>query len=352
MINKSLCRKILSVGPRYKTPYGGIAQVMYNYSKLVFEDYRVVVNSGGSESYRKIYYLISGSIKFIFLLLFDRNIRIVHIHTASNTSFLRSSIYVSISKFFKKRIIMHIHSGEFIDYYKHNSSFVRKTLLKCDKIIVLTQMWNDMLVEISGLTNTIVLQNIIPKPVIKPLKYDDGLTHFLFMARITREKGIFDLINCINKYKTQLRGKAIFHVAGRGLHDELLLDIKEKGIEDIVKYEGWVLGEDKNNLINKCDVFILPTHFEALSLSILEAMSFNKPIVASRVGGIPSIVKHGENGLLFKSCDLEDMINCIMYFIENPTFISKMGNASEKIVSEYYAEEITPKLQNIYESLL
>lgn len=351
MISKELSKKIITVGPRYKRPLGGIAQVMNNFSKYVFEEYRVVVNSGGS-MLRKTCYLIKGLFEIIFLLICDRKIRIVHIHTSSRNSFSRSSIFVYISKFFNKKVILHIHSGDFIEYYQEKSEYVRKTLAKCDVVIELTPTWKQMLEEVSGLSNIVVLDNLIPKPSILNEKYDDGLIHFLCLARITKSKGIFDLIECINKCQSQLRNKAIFHIAGNGQSEEMMLLVDKYHINDIVKYEGWVSGNAKISILNKCDIFILPTHFDAFPLSIMEAMSYRKPIVATRVGGIPTMVEDKKNGLMFEKGDIQGLINCIMYFIENPENISVMGKNSEIIVSNYYPEQIIPKLQGIYESLL
>lgn len=352
MINKELSKKILTVGPRYKIPLGGIAQLMYNYRQDAFEEYRVIVNSGSKLPLRKAYYLISGLIKFLALMIFDWRIRIVHIHTASNNSFRRSSFFVFLTKVFFRKVILHIHSGDFFDYYDKKKNYIDRVLNMCETIIVLTPMWKKMLIEASGHKNIQVLGNIIPKPFLSKEHYNDNVVHFLFMARITEAKGVFDLLKTVFENHELLENRAIFHIAGKGMNDELVQKINEYNISDLVKYEGWVSGAAKNSLLNKCDIFILPTHFEALSLSILEAMSYRKPIIATRVGGIPSIVEHNYNGLLFEKGDFQNMINHIMYFIEHPDKITEMGSNSEIIVSQYYPESIVPKLQDIYESLL
>ena len=62
---------------------------------------------------------------------------------------------------------------------------------------------------------------------------------------------------------------------------------------------GWVQNEAKQSTICSCDIYVLPSYFEGLPVSILEAMAMGKPIIATNVGGIPSIVQNGYNGWLF-----------------------------------------------------
>ena len=98
---------------------GGVAQVLDIYDKYIFKDFRFIANSGGG-GFRNLRILLVSICRLIKQLLSKREIKIVHIHTASYNSFYRSAIFVSLSKLLGRKVILHIHGGGFKDFYKTN----------------------------------------------------------------------------------------------------------------------------------------------------------------------------------------------------------------------------------------
>jgi glycosyltransferase involved in cell wall biosynthesis len=90
-----------------------------------------------------------------------------------------------------------------------------------------------------------------------------------------------------------------------------------------------VLGELSNEkvlaYIQAADVFILPSRDEALPMSLLEAMYFSKGIIASRSGGIPEIIEHGENGLIFELEDYQQLADYIQKLFYDREYLEQMG---------------------------
>jgi glycosyltransferase involved in cell wall biosynthesis len=72
---------------------------------------------------------------------------------------------------------------------------------------------------------------------------------------------------------------------------------------------------------------------------LLEAMACKKPIIASRVDGIPHYVKHGFNGLLFKSENVEDLATNIRTILNDPEYAAKLGENGQRHVREYLSED-------------
>lgn len=98
---------------------------------------------------------------------------------------------------------------------------------------------------------------------------------------------------------------------------------------------GELTNEDVLNHIQSADVFVLPSRDEALPMTLLEAMYFSKPVIASRSGGIPEIIDHGENGLIFEIEDYRQLSNHIQKLYDDKEFrrqIGKKGN--EKLTTE------------------
>jgi glycosyltransferase involved in cell wall biosynthesis len=81
-------------------------------------------------------------------------------------------------------------------------------------------------------------------------------------------------------------------------------------------------------------------------------MAAGKPVVASKVGGIPDLVKHGRNGLLVKPGDVKGLSNAIERLIADKAMRNKMGNAGKSIVGDFGVEDMTQKIDALYSSLL
>jgi glycosyltransferase involved in cell wall biosynthesis len=247
--------------------------------------------------------------------------------------------------------VIHIHGGGFKEYYEKNSRFVHKNLLKCDTIIALTQYWKEYFNSL-GFENVFIVPNIVESPVTKEKKNNDGKVHFLYLGLITKAKGIYDLLDVINKHKAEFDGKIILHIGGNGETTPLQNIIKEHNLSNIVQFEGWVSGEKKVELLNNANVFILPSYTEGLPISILEAMSYSLPVITTQVGGIPEVVKDGENGLLFTPSDKDALYKAIDKLAINKGLQEDMGKKSYDLVQPHFPGNVAVKLESIYNELL
>lgn len=87
----------------------------------------------------------------------------------------------------------------------------------------------------------------------------------------------------------------------------------------------------------RAKVFFLPSYSEAMPMSILEAMGYGLPVVASNVGGIPSIVRNNINGFTFIPGDVEGMAAAIIEILKNSKLANKLSENSAKIIAEEYS---------------
>ncbi len=281
--------------------------------------------------------------------MFKWKIKIVHIHTSQRKSFIRSNVFMNLAKVFKKKIVLHIHGGGFKDYYYEKPDFVTKCLRKCDVVIVLSEEWKDFLNSVGFAC--VIVENVITEPVVHEVA-DDGKVHLLFLGLIRQLKGIYDLVEVIAEHKDDFRGKMLLHVGGNGETDVLVKMINDLGVEDIVKFEGWVTDEKKIELMNKCKVYILPSYVEGLPLSILEAMSYNMAIISTRVGGIPSLVNDKKNGFLFEPGDKDSIYSSIKSLVDDDKLLKAMSKDNSQHIVDYYPDNVAKKLAEIYQSIL
>jgi len=333
---------------------GGIASVIDNYfsSDLIKEHH--VVHIPTSTGKNVLFRFIKALWTFIFFLIF-RKVDIVHLHSASRRSFYRKSVFVLLSKLFRKKVIFHLHGSEFNIFFHQESGrfkkyYIKKMLGLSDVLITLSSQWKSDLEKIVGIEKDIrVLYNGIPFPE-KEFKPDDNeVFTVLFMGRITERKGVYDLIRLAEKlipHFSYLR----FVLAGDGEIDKLSSMVAERGWEHYFAMPGWVT--DKAFYYSKADVFILPSYSETLPVSLLEAASFSLPIIATSVGGISEVIEDGLSGYLVKPGDVEAMSKRMTELMNHPELRKKMGQkAYEKVRSLFEVNVIVEQLGAIYQEL-
>ena len=126
---------------------------------------------------------------------------------------------------------------------------------------------------------------------------------------------------------------------------------RELEICDHVKF----LGKQLNvlQLLHSADIFLFPSERESFGLAALEAMICCKPVIASRSGGIPEVVFHGETGFLSEVGDIKDMARNVLRLLDDKDLYQKMASTSkEKALKLFHSDSIIPKYEAIYQKLL
>lgn len=122
----------------------------------------------------------------------------------------------------------------------------------------------------------------------------------LSVGRLDPEKGIVYLIEALHGLVSSGRTSIVLELVGTGKEEELLrLMVNNRGLSKHVHFLGYVShGPELFSRYRGSDIFVLPSLTEGQPQTLLEAMAFGVPIVATRVGGIPHLIQDGENGLL------------------------------------------------------
>ncbi|MCE7066594.1 glycosyltransferase family 4 protein [Dyadobacter sp. CY326] len=356
MISKTISRQILTVGEGFQPPLGGISSVLSTYSNH-FSDFKFVATYNLQISkISNVFYFALSLIKLSGKLLTDSEIKIVHIHGAHYGSFYRKFLVFLVGKLFGKKLIYHSHGSDFHIFYNNANPLTRKLIQiffrNIDLVICLSKQWKTFFEANFKLKNIIVLENIIdPADSSLPKERSQHL-RLLFLGFIGERKGIFDLLEVIKNNKEYFNDKLELTIGGNGETKKLEAFIKEYQLENIVKFKGWISGEDKKALLQKSDVYILPSYNEGLPISILEAMSHSMPIISTSVGGISEILTSNVNGFLVKPGDSEAILSSIKAFINNPDLIDAMGRKSRQMVTPYYSNSVIPKLESVYKQML
>jgi glycosyltransferase involved in cell wall biosynthesis len=115
--------------------------------------------------------------------------------------------------------------------------------------------------------------------------------------------------------------------------------VKFTGCIDDRKLEEYYLGSD---------VFVLPSLWEGMPLTLMEAAAAELPIIASNIGGIPSLFTHEENALLIDPENVEALVNTMQRLIEDKQLREKLGSNARKLAEKFSWENTAKAMEEIY----
>jgi glycosyltransferase involved in cell wall biosynthesis len=179
-------------------------------------------------------------------------------------------------------------------------------------------------------------------PVDKPV--------ILFVGRVDAEKKLDLLIRALHH-----RDKNDFclAIAGNGSHRKHLEQlVQHLGVEDRVKFLGFIPNEDLPSIINAVDIFTMPSEAELLSIASLEAMACAKPILLSNARALPELVHNGMNGYLFNPGSVEDLSAKIDLLLSQPEKWNDMGKESLRMAQAHTLENTITGYSMLYYTLV
>jgi glycosyltransferase involved in cell wall biosynthesis len=184
-----------------------------------------------------------------------------------------------------------------------------------------------------------------------PLLKAEGNTVVGVVARLDLQKGFEYLLHAARELCKTFHDLKIV-IVGEGPDRNAIEEmIQQYGLQSSV-----VLAGQQSNMpavYAAMDMFVLPSLNEGLPMTVLEAMAASKPVIATRVGAIPSVIKDGENGLLVNAKDPEGLQNAIASLLSDPERSRRMGDQAHAWVSQNYTSEaMALKYREMYEEVL
>ncbi len=293
-------------------------------------------------------------ILFFYLALFGRKYNLMHAHTTL------SAIAMNMASWFNRvPTIVTVHSSRIFE----KAWTLRKLL---DRVVFLETKYSQ---EISVSEHFLKARNVNEHVLVIPngmdtepfdeVKIDKSPEQFtvLFVGRLVHEKGVDVLLKATKKLIESnefihSRKDFVLHLVGEG-HDRGDFEKMAEKLEigKYVRFHGKVTGTALVELYKGSDLFVLPSRFEGLPLTLLEACAAKLPILATNVGDCRKLVLENVNGHLIQPDDVDELLYYLEYFALNPG-LEQMGEASYDLVQQEYNWDTTiRKIMRVYESL-
>jgi len=201
----------------------------------------------------------------------------------------------------------------------------------------------DKVHEMGFKRNIQYLPNFVKAEDYKP-HFDWQEKSIVYFGRLSKEKGLYTLLEAVKGVDVTQK------IVGEGPMKKSLKSIAQKHELRNVKFLEYKNGIDLKNELTSSMFVVLPSEcYENNPRSIIEAFALGKPVIGSKIGGIPELVKNGITGLTFTPGDAEDLRSKIEFMIKNPSKIIEMGaNAREFVEKELNAEKHYKGLMRIY----
>ena len=284
-------------------------------------------------------------------LLAAGRVALLHVHIASDASFWRKAVFIGAARAAGVPYVLHVHAGDFEAYHERSSprtrALLRSLYAGAQSVIALSESWRAPIqAAVPG-----ARIEVIPNPVSIPpwnAHASPRRPIALFLGVVRPEKGIYELLAA---WPAVLRAlpDARLVIAGSGelarAHDLA----RELGISGSIDFPGWVGPEEKARLLAKASALVLPSHFEALPMAVLEGMAAGLPIVATRVGAIPEAVG-AEAGLLVPTHEVEPLAQALVAALgDGPRRIAMGAAARMRARDNFSAEVVVPAIERIWE---
>ena len=290
--------------------------------------------------------------------LCTKEVNLIHVHFSSRGSTFRTLILILILLLFRKPIILHAHGSGFDIFYSNLPLWLKQIVnhlfRKCSCFVTLSNSWKKFYVTNLGIEEDRIV--VLPNPVKFPSykfnrKSNSNDIKFLFLGRIGQRKGAFELIEAFSNIPSTKRTRASLIIAGDGEVEKAKKLVIDLELSDRITIFDWVNSQERDALLSKSDIFILPSHNEGLPMAIIEAMSFGLSIITTPVGGIPELISNGNNGLLTEPGNTNELSDAMQYLIDNENIRKSLGTKAKERVASLDIKKYCLSLMSVYQSI-
>ena len=161
----------------------------------------------------------------------------------------------------------------------------------------------------------------------------------LFVGHLEKVKGVKYLIRAFSEIEKEFPDFKLVIIGQGSEKQKLELMANHLGVKDKVEFKGKLSLKETKDIMKDCYCLVLPSLSEGLPRVLMEAMALEKPIIGSRVAGIPDLIKDNENGFLFEKSNLNELVKKLRVLLNNRDLAIKMGQKGKKIIENKFSNE-------------
>jgi glycosyltransferase involved in cell wall biosynthesis len=287
-----------------------------------------------------------------------RGDRVVHLHTTVRGSMYRKTICAMLAKALRAPVVLQVHVGEpELELFRRRVDRVslaafRWAFAHADRVLSVGAASAREVEQHYAARDVEVLPNAAPAldtipthPVPEPAPA--GQARLLYIGGFHDPvKGGEVLLDALPAILAAHPGVRVT-IAGPGEPPARL-----QSVNGSAQWLGWLDADAKARALCEADIFILPSTSEGLPVALLEAMAYGKPIVATRVGGIPDVLADGSEGVLVTPGDVGALAGAVTALVGDPDRARALGRAAKERVAELGPDTIAKRLDVVYQEVI
>ena len=288
--------------------------------------------------------------------------RLVHVHTAVRGSIYRKSLCVVVATLAGRRVVLQLHAGAGdIDAFAGRLDRVRRGLFgaamrRADVVLSVSRAGADSIEENFGVEGVIVVPNAAPAvhhapPVNGSAETNGSAPHALFLGGFDNPaKGGDVLLRALPEI---LERCPDLHVTLAGSESPPAEVTSLQRTHPGVRWAGWLDHGTAREELSRCDVFLMPSTSEGMPVALLEAMAYERAIVATSVGGIPDVVSDDAEAILVPKDDPAALSVGVLRAVGDHELRARLGRAAKlRLDDDFNRDKIFDRIAAIYDELL
>lgn len=325
--------------------------------------YPARVPYGGDSAIKALlgwFYGLVPAIRNLKVLVRQKNIRLMHLHFAT----YHLSYYTMLSKIAGIPYIVTLHGSDvtqFSSSHYLNRLLVRFILRNADKIIAVSNalatdagnIWPEISTRLVVIHNGADIPEILPDKNSSP-PYEGGNEYFVCIGNLVHVKAFDMAIKCWSILKKNYSTPPHLLIIGGGDQAEYYKQlIKQHELGELVQLTGALPREQALAYLDGALGLLVPSRSEGLPYIILEAGLLNKPVIASRVGGIVEIIEQGKHGLLVDAENPGAIVDAVRKLLDNPKLACSVAdNLHQRVLKTFTTEVMVHKYFELYRQVM
>lgn len=268
---------------------------------------------------------------------------------------VRDYLLLQIAHKRRNPIVLHVHGGNYMKNRQRPwlvQRLIEKVFSWVKHIIVLSDEEKRIVEEDFKVDNVHSLPNCIDLSEAREYKRkfeDERTLSILYLGRIEKNKGIDYMLGAAKCLKAD-GVPFTLHFAGKEETEGEYIPRFQAELGDSFIYHGVVFGKGKIDLLKQCDVFLLPSFYEGLPMSLIETMSFGMVPVVTNVGSISSVVTDNQNGLFVKVKDTDSIVFAIKTLSTHRDHLASLSASAQATILSLFDDRVyIAKLNKLYQ---
>lgn len=335
IINNKYINKIIILTPDFSKVGGVTSFVSALKGKWDMEEIYFVRGGKNGNILQKLLLTLLDLIKFFVLAVKNKN-NYFFVNTSFNkNAFYRDTLFLKILKILRIKPTIFIHGWE-EEFVKQLNDSQFNVFNNAKNIFLLSSKSQDFLkskikidnifVETTVLDDAFVNNNFEEKDFNQPIK-------FLYLSRIEKAKGIWQLLNA---FEIMNDNNIELEIVGYGTEADAVAEWIKHSNNKNIRFSGQLIGVEKAKAFQRNHIYILPSDTEGLPITILEAMYAGLPIISTKVGAIPELFKKVNAGVLLNTNTKEEIYKEVFELIKNRNILAKISEANRQYAQDNF----------------